>query len=181
MAEASAADTPGAAGRPLWLYLLLAAAVLVADQVTKWMVVAGLFGLPFAGSTLFTLPRPFPVEVTGFFNWVLVGNTGVSFGLFRGAGARWFLVALSSGIVIAMLIWLWRRPEPLVRTGIGLVVGGAIGNIVDRVRLGAVVDFLDFHAFGIHWPAFNLADTAVVSGVGLLLLDGVLGRKPVSS
>ena len=165
---------------PTWWFLVLALVILAADQFTKWLIVAGLFGMPFGGASLFTLARPSPVEVTGFFNLVLVGNTGVSFGLFRGGGARWFLVALSLAIVVVLLIWLWRAHMPLVRTGIGLVVGGAIGNVVDRVRLGAVVDFLDFHAFGVHWPAFNLADTAVVLGVGLLLLDGVLGREPDS-
>ena len=121
-----------------------------------------------------------PIEVTSFFNLVLVGNTGVSFGLFRGAGARWFLVAVSLAVVVALLVWLWRARAMLIQLGVGLVIGGALGNVIDRVRLGAVVDFLDFYAFQVHWPAFNLADSAIVAGVIVLVLDGVLGRTPDS-
>ncbi len=158
----------------------LAVVVLVADQVTKMFVVAGLFNLPFGDPRLFLHARPLPVEVTGFFNLVLVGNTGVSFGLLRGGDARWLLVLLSLAVVAALLIWLWRARILLIQLGVGLVVGGALGNVVDRVRLGAVVDFLDFHAFQVHWPAFNLADSAIVVGVLALILDGVLGQKPDS-
>ena len=165
---------------PFWRSVGLAAAIVVADQVAKWLVVAGLLGMPFGDSRLFSGGRPLPIEVTGFFNLVLVGNTGVSFGLFRGSGARWFLVVVSLAVVVALLVWLWRARARLIQLGVGLVIGGALGNVVDRVRLGAVVDYLDFHAFQVHWPAFNVADSAIVIGVIALVLDGVLGRPPNS-
>lgn len=171
-------STPGHGA--FWWSAGLAVAIVVADQATKWLVVAGLLGMSFGDSRLFGGVRPIPVEVTSFFNLVLVGNTGVSFGLFRGGGARWFLVAVSLVVVVALLVWLWRARARLIQVGVGLVIGGALGNVVDRVRLGAVVDFLDFHAFQVHWPAFNLADSAIVLGVIALVLDGVLGRTPDS-
>ena len=161
---------------PFWRSVGLAAVIVVADQATKWLVVAGFFGIPFGNPRLFSGVRPVAVEVTGFFNLVLVGNTGVSFGLFRSGGARWILVVLSLAVVVALLVWLWRSRALLIQLGVGLVIGGALGNVMDRVRLGAVVDFLDFHAFQAHWPAFNLADSAIVVGVIALALDGVLGQ-----
>ena len=115
MPDAATADPAGAGTRPVWWFLVLALVIVVADQITKWLIVAGLFGLPFGGASLFTLARPSPGEVTGFFNLVLVGNTGVSFGLFRGGGARWFLVVLSLAIVVALLVWLWRAPGAMIR------------------------------------------------------------------
>ncbi len=172
----------GSAGqkRQVWSYLGLAGLILVADQLTKWLVVSGLFNLPFGDPNMFSMARPLPVEVTGFFNLVLVGNTGVSFGLLRGGQARWFLVVLSLVVVGGLLVWQWRANTTLIRAGIALVIGGALGNVVDRVRLGAVVDFLDFHALQVHWPAFNVADSAIVIGVAVLVLDGVLGQHPDS-
>lgn len=153
----------------------LSVAALAADQVSKWWIATGLFGKSFADVAFFP-PEP-PIFVTGFFNLVLRGNTGIAFSLLRGEGARWFLVAVALAIVVGLLLWLRRADNLALALGIGLVVGGALGNVVDRVRLGAVVDFLEFHAFGYAWPAFNLADSAVVSGVGLLLLEGLFRPK----
>ncbi len=153
----------------------LAVAALVADQVSKWWIVSRVFDRPFAASMFFP-PEP-PIFVTGFFNLVLRGNTGIAFSLLSGEGARWFLVAMALVIVGALLVWLRRAENMALALGIGLVVGGALGNVVDRVRLGAVVDFLDFHAFGYAWPAFNVADSAVVGGVALLLLEGLFRPK----
>jgi signal peptidase II len=81
-------------------------------------------------------------------------------------------------VLVWLLVWLWRAQGRLIGAALGLIVGGAIGNIIDRYRFGAVFDFLDFHAFGWHWPAFNVADSAIVIGVGLLLLDGFRTRPP---
>lgn len=91
-----------------------------------------------------------------------------------GGAPRWLLVSASLVIVGILLTWMWRSGRLLVASALGLIAGGAIGNIVDRVRFGAVTDFLDFHAGGYHWPAFNLADAAIVCGVALLLLDGLV-------
>lgn len=152
--------------------------VLVADQVSKWIIVGSVFARSFGDPTLFTagLP-PGAVTVTGFFNLVLYGNRGVAFSLLDGGSGQWLLIALALAIVTGMLIWLWKVEQWIVGLAIGLIVGGALGNALDRVRLGAVVDFLDFHAFNWHWPAFNVADSAIVVGVGLLFLDGLFGSK----
>jgi signal peptidase II len=120
-----------------------------------------------------------PVEVTPFFDLVLVWNRGVSFGMLTGGGGvpPWALVALAGAIGLFLLAWLWRETRAPARLALWLVIAGAVGNVVDRLRFGAVVDFLDFHVNGYHWPAFNVADSAIVVGAGLLLLDSLFLRK----
>jgi len=117
------------------------------------------------------------IEVTSFFNLVPVRNTGVSFGLF-GANtelARWALVAVAVVIMIALLIWLIRAGSTYITVALVLVIGGAASNVIDRALAGAVIDFLDFHMSGVHWPAFNLADSVIVLGTAMLLYDGLFG------
>lgn len=144
----------------------LALAVLVAalDQGTKWLIV----------ETVMQPPRIIPV--TDFFNLVLGYNYGVSFGMLNMQSdmGRWILAALATAITIALLVWMWRADKRLVVVGLGLIVGGALGNVADRIMVGAVVDFLDFHAFGWHWPAFNVADVAIVTGAAGLIGDAFL-------
>jgi signal peptidase II len=122
---------------------------------------------------------PRVVEVTGFFNLVLTLNTGVSFGMLGGeVGWKPFaLSVLALVIVVALLVWLKRQPEPLLALAVGLVAGGAIGNSIDRLRFGGVVDFLDFHLGDWHWYAFNVADSAIAVGVAVLVLDGLFQRR----
>ena len=143
--------------------LALALLVLVLDQATKWIVLRELD--PYT-----------PVAVTPFFNLVLVWNRGVSFGMFAEAGDHgpWLLTALAAAIGAFLLVWLYRETRPVPRLALWLVLAGAVGNSIDRLRLGAVVDFLDFHAFGYHWPAFNVADSAICIGAGLILLDSLV-------
>ena len=147
--------------------LLVALVVLVLDQATK------LFMRLVLGDEL-------PMVVTGFFNLVLVYNQGVSFSLlwFEGAAGPYILAALALAIVGALIWWVRREPRPFNAVTVGLIVGGAIGNVIDRLYLGAVVDFLDFHAFGWHWPAFNVADSGIVVGALLLVADGLFRRRP---
>ena len=149
--------------------LYLATAVLLLDQLSKWVMWA------------VVVPPPGGIYVTGFFSLVLTHNRGVSFGLFQSDSAwqPYFLVAVNLVVSIALLIWLHREKVGLLPYGIGLVVGGALGNAVDRLHLPGVVDFLDFHLAGWHWPAFNLADSAIVCGVAIILADGLFqpGRK----
>lgn len=119
------------------------------------------------------------VELAPFFNLALTWNRGMSFGLFNGQSALNTVVftVLAAVIVVALVVWLRRADNAIAAAGIGLVIGGAIGNVIDRLRLGAVVDFLDFHLAGWHFYVFNLADSAISVGVGLMLLDSVLGRR----
>jgi signal peptidase II len=145
------------------------AAVLVfgLDQLTKW-------------AALYVLDLPDrPIVVTPFLNLVMVWNRGVSFGMLNSAGALapWLLSGLALAVVIGLLVWLRRTEHWLNAIGIGLVIGGALGNVVDRLRYGAVVDFLDFHAAGYHWPAFNVADAAICIGAGVIVLDGLLAPR----
>jgi signal peptidase II len=151
----------------LRLGLVVALATLVLDQLTKW---AALAGLDPAGPAL---------AVTPFFNLVLVWNRGVSFGMFNsgGAFAPWLLSGLALAVVIGLVVWLRRSDQLLTGLGLGLVIGGALGNVIDRVRFGAVVDFLDCHLAGYHWPAFNLADAGICVGAVLMLADGLLASR----
>jgi len=123
------------------------------------------------------------VAVTPFLNLVVVWNRGVSFGMFASAGALmpWLLSGLALAVVVALGFWLRRVADPLVGVALGLIIGGALGNVIDRVRFGAVVDFLDFHALGYHWPAFNVADSAICVGAALLLVDGLLAPRRQST
>ena len=119
------------------------------------------------------------VEITSFFNLVLTYNTGAAFSFLAGAGGwqRWFFTAVAAVISIVLVAML-RRPhrDRLVPFALSLVLGGAIGNLVDRLMLGHVVDFLQLHAGGYYWPAFNVADSAISVGVALLLWDGIVTR-----
>lgn len=115
-----------------------------------------------------------PVEVTSFFNLYTVWNPGVSFGMFNNlAYAPWIFSGIAIVVVIILLIWMKQAENQLVAYGLALVIGGAIGNTIDRIRFGAVIDFLDFHLAGYHWPAFNIADTAIFLGVVALLWDSI--------
>lgn len=120
--------------------------------------------------------NPAGIAVLPFFNLVMVWNTGVSFGLFQEDSAMrsWTLIGVAVAVMIWLLVWMWRAQQRLIALSLGVIIGGAVGNIIDRLRFGAVFDFLDFHAFGWHWPAFNVADSAIVVGVCLLLLEGFL-------
>jgi len=153
--------------RPRQLAFGLALILLVLDQQTKTMVL-----------TSPTLAEG-AIRVTSFFNIVLVWNKGISFGMLSELGddLSSLLVVLTLLVVVILLAWLWRTSELLTALGIGLVIGGALGNVIDRWRFGAVVDFLDVHVGGWHWPAFNLADSGIVLGAAILLLDGLLAGR----
>ena len=107
-------------------------------------------------------------------------NTGVTFGMFAesAAGAVWLLVGIKLAVVAWLLPWLRRAATRTEATAIGLIIGGALGNIVDRLRIGAVTDFIDAHYGGWHWPTFNMADVAIVSGVTLLVLTSFRAPAP---
>jgi signal peptidase II len=147
--------SPATLGR----WLALALLVLVLDQISKTWVLAN-FRL---------MDRQI---VTSFFNLVLVFNAGASFSFLADAGGwqKWFFVVLALGISLWLLSLLRKHAhERLMPAALSLILGGAIGNVVDRLRFDAVVDFLDFHLAGYHWPAFNVADSAIFVGVALML------------
>ena len=165
----------------LRLGLGIAAAGAVADQVVKWWAMDALMAaaqaievLPFFNLVM-VCNRGIAIEVLPFFNLVMVCNRGISFGMFGGGALPpWLLAAFAGAIAVSLGIWLARVETLLLAVGIGLVIGGALGNIVDRLRFDSVFDFLDFHVAGYHWPAFNLADAAITIGVVLLLIDALL-------
>ncbi len=148
------------------LALAAAAAVAVLDQLSKWWIVESV------------MDPPRTIEVTGFFNLVLTYNPGISFGLLNTDSALvpWLLSGLAVAIVIGLVFWLRRIEGHWPGVAVGFIIGGAVGNVVDRLRLGKVIDFLDLHWAGLHWPAFNLADSAITVGVAVLLVDGLFGR-----
>ncbi len=161
------AAAPTAARRARKLAGATAVALLLADQISKTLLIDLLERTPGGG-----------IEVTGFFNLVMVWNRGVSFGMFGRDGLPpWILVAVSLAIVVALLVWIRRLDRPWTAVALGGIVGGAVGNIIDRLRFGAVADFFDLHLAGWHWPAFNIADAGIVVGVGMLLLDGLFGKE----
>jgi signal peptidase II len=145
----------------LRLGLLVAGIVLVLDQAAKALALVVL-----ADQT---------IAVTPFMNLVLVWNRGVSFGMLAGLGhwGPWLLTGLALVVAAVLIAWLRRERRMSTSLALGLVIGGAIGNAIDRIRFGAVVDFLDLHLMGYHWPAFNVSDSAIVIGAGLLILDGL--------
>lgn len=116
-----------------------------------------------------------PVEIAPFFNIVLVWNRGVSFGMFGSTGPL-VLAALATAVAVVLVVWMLRSPRRFEALALGVVAGGAAGNILDRLTRGAVVDFLDFHIGGWHWYAFNLADSAITVGIAMLLFDAVFMR-----
>lgn len=146
------------------LGLLVALLVLVVDQASKAWVLYGL-RLEEVGS----------IPLLPVLNLTMVWNQGVTFGLFhQGGGAGpWVLALVSAAVVVALLVWLARAGRPLVACALGAIIGGAVGNVIDRLRFGAVVDFIHAHAFGWSWYVFNVADAAIVCGVAALVLDGL--------
>ena len=153
-----------------WIaWLALALLVIVLDQLSKLTVVA-------------TFAYGEGLIITSFFNLVHVLNHGAAFSFLAGAGGwqRWFFITLAVAISVWLITMIRRhQSERLQPLAFALILGGAIGNVIDRVRIGAVIDYLDFHAAGWHFPAFNLADSAITLGVILMLLQALLeGRKP---
>jgi signal peptidase II len=145
--------------------------------VWPWIVISGLIAIDqmTKHSILFLFSGRFPPveEVTPFFNLVLVWNRGVSFGFFGSGEARWLLVAFTALVVVILTRWLITSTARWECLGLALIMAGAIGNVIDRIIFGAVIDFLDFHLFGWHFWAFNVADTALTLGVIALLLGSL--------
>lgn len=147
-------------------WFALAAAIIVADRLTKWLLLAYL--------------APGEVrEITGFFNLVLVFNKGAAFSFLAGAPGwqtpLFVTVAIAAAIVVSVLL-VRGAGSRIFKLGLALILGGALGNLWDRLQYGQVVDFLDLHAYGWHWPAFNVADAGISVGAALLIVDSFLIR-----
>jgi len=143
---------------------------LILDQVTKVLVY----------DRLWQPPRR--VELLGFLDLVPVENRGISFGLFQGQGNTgvWLISAFALTVSLGLGFWMSRVSRRWPALALGLIIGGALGNVIDRLRFGWVIDFIDFHVSTWHWPAFNMADAAITVSVGILLIDGLFGtaKKP---
>jgi signal peptidase II len=165
-------DRAGSMTRPrsmIRLGLIIALIVMILDQASKWWMLEGV-GM---------LANPRVIEVTSYFNLVMAWNRGVSFSLFwhEAEYMPYVLSAVALGIVAFLLSWLRKADRPFLAISIGMVIGGALGNVVDRLRFGAVTDFLDFHVLGYHWPAFNVADAGISVGVALIVIDSLFGGQ----
>ena len=147
-----------------WLWL--AGVFIMLDQISKWVVLGTLQ----PGETRYVAP---------FWNWVLTFNPGAAFSFLSDAGGwqRWFFTLLALGVSGWIVVMLRQhRNEFRLALALTLVLGGALGNVIDRLRFGAVVDFIQWHVAGYYWPAFNLADSAICLGAALLLLDQLRGK-----
>lgn len=151
--------------------MLIAGCVAALDQMTKALVLKTM-----------ALYHSIPV-IPGFFNLTHIHNPGGAFGFMarQNRGIRAFLFLAVSFLAIILLFYLYRkipRSYQWLSAGLALIMGGAIGNLIDRIRFGEVVDFLDFYVGAYHWPAFNVADSAVTAGIAILLIHMVLGKLP---
>ena len=157
----------------LRLGLPVAAGILVADQVSKWWILE-VARLPEVGHIPLLAAGPFGLDLT------MVWNRGVTFGMLASDGpwGHIVLALLAAAIAVFLVVWMARAENRLTAIALGAVVGGAIGNVIDRLRFGAVVDFVDAHGWGLHWYVFNVADAAIVCGVVALVADALFRPKP---
>lgn len=174
------------------LDMLLVAIIVLVDQLSKWWVTEEIL-MAGNGYSFFEWITRIP-ETTGymskemlpFINFVMVWNNGISFGLFQSNDSfvPLLITALTALVIVGFIIWMIRTDNRAVAGGLSLVIGGAIGNLIDRLRFEAVIDFLDLHILGWHWPAFNFADTCIVLGIAFVVFDSLFlepqrrSRKP---
>jgi signal peptidase II len=154
----------------------LTIAILIAflDLLTKNLVFSFLDNIAFRDQLQYPA-----IKITSFLNLVKVLNSGVSFGMFRDlSGGKYIILLINFAILLALLIWLYKNRTIYLTWSIAFIIGGAIGNMIDRIKNHAVADFIDFHFFGYHWPSFNLADSAIFLGATLLLLENYFVKKP---
>ncbi len=167
--DSSAASAPKASRSLIALGLIAAAASVLLDQASKELAFK-----------YFSEGQP-EIQITSFFSLVRVWNFGISFGMFAGHRQPMILTGVSLVIIMVLLGWLTKTPYRMVAIALGLVIGGAIGNVIDRLRFGAVADFLDFHVLGYHWPAFNIADSSIFIGVVLLCIHSMFIESKIPS
>lgn len=149
----------------MWLGLAAAAAVIIFDQITKYWV------LGFLGVSAY-------IPFGDYFNIVRAWNTGVSFSMLNDYGnmGAWLLSGLAVVIVIMLFFWLRKENSRVIQIALGMIMGGAVGNVIDRIRFGAVFDFLDVHIGDHHWPAFNAADSFICIGAAVIIAEAVVAK-----
>lgn len=167
--------------KKILLILSIILGVIALDFVSKGALLYLITGgVPLIGGAWELVPHPYLMTpVTGFFNIVFTWNFGTAFSLFNGLGEYApIALILMTGIIIGIILYyLFARAKRYEIVPLALIAGGALGNLIDRIRFGAVVDFLDFHIGGYHWPAFNIADVCIVIGVGLYILYWCIARR----
>ncbi|MCR4917611.1 MAG: signal peptidase II [Alphaproteobacteria bacterium] len=155
--------------------------IVLIDQITKGVLLLLLAGSMFIyGAKWLVVPFPYLIsQVNDFFNIVFTWNPGTAFSLFRNIGEnlQWVVIGFTGVVIGLILYYLLKRAAAYERVPLILIAGGALGNMVDRLRFGAVIDFLDFHIGGLHWPAFNFADICISAGVLLYVLNWFLARR----
>ena len=147
--------------------LLIALCVVVIDQLTKYVVLN------------YVLSEYVAIVLTPFFAVVRAWNTGVSFSMFNNWGINgvYILSGVALIIVTVLLIWLKNEHNKVIQLALGFIIGGALGNVIDRIRLGAVFDFLDFYVGEYHWPAFNMADSFICVGAFIIVIHGIISNN----
>jgi len=185
-------------GKFFFFGMVMICVIVFLDQYTKWLVLETMLrtdGENPAFGDWFIAAQPVGmfidqretynnIELTGFLNFVMVWNEGISFGLFDssdgdmggGNGLSIIFIGISLVISLLMIVWMALARGRLLVWALALIVGGAIGNVIDRVRFGAVADFVDLHVAGWHWPAFNLADSSIAIGALLLVIDTMTSK-----
>ncbi|MBO7643183.1 MAG: signal peptidase II [Alphaproteobacteria bacterium] len=167
--------------KKIFKYLTIILAIVLLDQVTKGVLIKLITGgVPSFANAWELIPVPYLMaHVTNFFNVVFTWNPGTSFSLFRALGesAPIIIVVITSFVIGFLTYYMTRRSAAYERLPLAFIIGGALGNLIDRIRFGAVVDFLDFHIGGAHWPAFNVADIFICVGVGLYILNWIIARR----
>ena len=155
--------------------------IIALDQIAKGILLFLITGSAFVwGPAWSVIPVPYLMRhVTNFFNIVFTWNPGTAFSLFRGLGdARPMIMVIATAVIIGLLLYyLLVRAKSYERAPLIMIVGGALGNLIDRIRFGAVIDFLDFHIGGYHWPSFNVADIFITVGVLLYILNWWIARR----
>ena len=162
-------------------YLIIILLIILLDQFSKSILLHMITGsVPLFGNAWDVVSYPYLMsQVFDFFNIVFTWNPGTSFSMLRAIGeVAPIIIIIGTGFIIGFIgYYLFIRAQSYERLPLALIVGGATGNLIDRVRFGAVIDFLDFHIGGWHWPAFNVADICIVVGVCLFLLNWYLARR----
>ena len=155
--------------------------LIVLDQVSKGILIYMISGsVPLFSNAWDLVPVPYMMnQITNFFNIVFTWNFGTSFSFFRNLGESYqFIIIFITGLIIGFMFhYFFFKSKSYEKVPLMFIIGGALGNLIDRIRFGAVVDFLDFHFGGYHWPAFNFADMCISFGIFLYILNLIINRK----